>query len=486
MFSTLKTSWTCVFCARRPTFAFINIALRANSNRNTSRSYVSSATTAAVTIETDFSTHPRTPSTLPVTTDEIHVQTPSEELEKEINHDATSVNSRRTPTSSKLQKFVDYKVVRLVGGRGGDGAISFERSTRVPFGPPNGGNGGRGGDVFVVCSKEVTSLNGIRNRYAARPGENGRGKSLHGKAGNDVEVLVPIGTILKTINFSGGYPSDLPADDPEFLQHFYKFRHNYVPQEDRVKWLLSRAPVAEQTPSMDLNLDLTTNGERHLIAKGGRGGLGNPHFSNAFIRGPAFAGRGEPGREVTIELELKTIADAGLVGLPNAGKSTFLSAVSAAHPRIAPYPFTTLNPYIGTIDFPDFWTMTLADMPGLIKGAHRNVGLGHTFLRHIERSKMFVYVVDLAKEAPWRDLDILRHELEAYKPGLTKRPSLVIANKADLRDTAEENFRILRAHTDMPVVPVSALEGKNITVITGLMRQMVESIRREEKREAGV
>lgn len=193
--------------------------------------------------------------------------------------------------------------------------------------------------------------------------------------------------------------------------------------------------------------------------------------------GPGIAGRGERIGPMELEFELKTLADAGLVGLPNAGKSTLLKAVSNAHPQIAPYPFTTLNPYVGTIDFPDYWTMTIADMPGILPGAHLNKGLGLRFLRHIERNKIFVYVIDLAGSEPWKDLECLQTELEAYKTGLTRRPSIVAANKADLSELARANLKVLQQKTSLPIVPISAMLEKNITTLTGTMRAMVEGLR---------
>jgi GTP-binding protein len=179
---------------------------------------------------------------------------------------------------------------------------------------------------------------------------------------------------------------------------------------------------------------------------------------------------------MNLEFELKTLADAGLVGLPNAGKSTLLKAVSNAHPQIAPYPFTTLNPYVGTIDFADYWTMTVADMPGILPGAHQNLGLGLRFLRHIERNKVFVYVIDLAGKEPWKDLECLQAELEAYKIGLTARPSIVVGNKADVSEMAKNNLTILSSKTSLPIVPVSAKFGKNITLLTSTLRNMVEKL----------
>ncbi|KND03154.1 obg family GTPase CgtA [Spizellomyces punctatus DAOM BR117] len=403
----------------------------------------------------------------------------------------------------KGQPFVDFKRVKVTAGKGGDGAITFFKSSRNPFGPPSGGNGGRGGNVFIVASKEITSLNGVQNRYAAPDGGPGQGKQMHGADGKDTEIVVPVGTQVRqfepherkdstTDDAEEGNENDMNAfedearseedikiENMELISKFYKFRSGYTPQEDRMQMLLERIPYEQSTTGQFVDFDLTSDGERHLVAQGGKGGQGNPHFLSSEIRGPALAGKGRPGTTLWLELELKTIADAGLVGLPNAGKSTFLAAVSNAHPRIAPYPFTTLNPYVGTIDFPDFWTMTIADIPGLIEGAHRNVGIGHRFLRHVERNRMLVYVIDLAGKAPWRDFEVLMRELEAYKPGLTNKPSLIVANKADMGKIAKDNLEILKCKTNVPIVPISAMERKNITKATDLMRQMVEKIRAE-------
>ncbi|KAJ3182555.1 hypothetical protein HDU85_002654 [Gaertneriomyces sp. JEL0708] len=384
--------------------------------------------------------------------------------------------------------FVDYKRVKITAGKGGDGAITFFKSARTPFGPPSGGSGGRGGDVYVVASKEYTSLNGVQNRYSAANGGNGEGKQMHGADGKDVEIRVPVGTYVRQwVEPDAQDPCEDGPDQSEsdnekerkaleqleLLHRYFKFRNNYIPQRDRINMLLERIPYQSKATAKLIEFDLATDGERRLIARGGRGGQGNPHFVSTDIKGPGMAGRGQPGTTLWLDLELKTIADAGLVGLPNAGKSTFLAAVSNAHPRIAPYPFTTLNPYVGTIDFPDFWTMTIADIPGLIEGAHRNVGLGHRFLRHVERNRILVYVIDLAGKEPWRDVEILQSELEAYKPGLTSKPSLIVGNKADLGTIARDNFEVLKSKTMIPIVPISAKDKKNITAATGMMRSLV-------------
>ncbi|KAJ3055334.1 hypothetical protein HK097_010834 [Rhizophlyctis rosea] len=418
--------------------------------------------------------------------------------------------------------FVDWKRIRVTGGKGGNGAISFFKSALHPVGPPSGGNGGKGGDVYIVASSELTSLNNVSSVYVADHGRSGGSKQQHGPNGKDLEIHLPVGTEVREVEapiserppvFEEEYDSDderrgfappkrtppplvSSEDQPEWqesdlekLRQNFKFQSGYVPQDDRVKMLLERI-IEEPPPKTEkLSFNLSHHGERHCIVRGGRGGYGNPHFLSSEIRGPAFAGKGTSGPTIYLELELKTIADAGLVGLPNAGKSTFLGAVSNAHPKIAPYPFTTLNPYVGTIDYPDFWRMTIADIPGLIEGAHRNVGLGHRFLRHIERSKMLVYVVDLAEDAPWKDLNVLKRELELYQAGLTNRPSLVVANKADLGIKAKRNLEVMKRQAEKTgdvVVPCSAKEGKNVETVTGVMRQMVEKLRRDEKEAAHV
>ncbi|KAJ1721503.1 GTPase of the mitochondrial inner membrane that associates with the large ribosomal subunit, partial [Coemansia biformis] len=247
---------------------------------------------------------------------------------------------------------------------------------------------------------------------------------------------------------------------------------------------LSRVPLPaefrafrrELSRPRPFNVDLTTHGQRMLVARGGLGGLGNPHFISPTERQPHYALRGLAGESRSLELELKTIADVGLVGMPNAGKSTLLGAVSNAHPKIAPYPFTTLNPYIGTVDFRDTFQMTVADIPGLIPGAHRNVGLGHSFLRHVVRSRVLVFVVDLSREAPWNDLSALQRELDLYCDGLSSRPSLVLANKADAGPIARSNYERWRTMTSLPLIPVSAKHRKNILKATDSIRQVLTSV----------
>lgn len=264
------------------------------------------------------------------------------------------------------------------------------------------------------------------------------------------------------------------SDQLALVRKYFKFRHKYVPQQDRIEMLVDRIPLPE--PVREVDFDLSEDGMRMLLVRGGTGGLGNPHFVTPLMPGPGIAMLGSEGETMTINLELKTIADAGLVGLPNAGKSSLLAAVSNAHPKIAAYAFTTLNPYVGTIEYADFWTMTIADMPGIIHDAHLNKGLGHRFLRHIERNRILVYVIDIAGPEPWKDFAVLQDELEAYKPGLSNRPSIIAANKADL-EPARANLEILKSKTQLVIVPISAKEQKNIITLTSLMRTMLNSVK---------
>lgn len=386
------------------------------------------------------------------------------------------------------------------GGTGGDGCVSFHREKYVAKGPPNGGNGGRGGSVIFTASPDETTLNHIPYLCAAKRGGPGQGAARHGLSGQDLIIKVPLGTIIREVEPPARTQSRVeemtldetkdeklkkkwvhyPRSEETTLAKgdFFREAQKLMEEEERyMRW------KERQESQQKLYLDMDAPEQNIVAAKGGIGGYGNPHFVTTENRSPKFATRGHEGRTRYLELELKTIADAGLVGLPNAGKSTFLSAVSNAHPKIASYPFTTLNPYIGTVDFVDSFQLTVADIPGLIKGAHKNVGLGHAFLRHIERSKVLVYVVDLSVEEPWNDFQTLSNELEAYSKGLTNRPSIVIANKADVTSVAKDNFsrfeKIILSEFEkkgetVAVIPVSAKYKKNIVKATTVLRNMVE------------
>ncbi|KAJ2875907.1 GTPase of the mitochondrial inner membrane that associates with the large ribosomal subunit, partial [Coemansia asiatica] len=339
-----------------------------------------------------------------------------------------------------------------------------------------------------------TSLSCVKQQMRAQAGGNGRGKGMHGAGGNDLVVRVPRGTMVREIREGQGEPAQ--SLDGGFLDGLEKqvqreegrrmneknalFVH-YPRWEDRNDLKGVRIPAEFKAHLWALrhgepiSVDLVAHGQRALVAGGGLGGLGNPHFNAPGDRQPHYALRGLAGFARTLDLELKTIADVGLVGMPNAGKSTFLRSVSNAHPQVAPYPFTTLNPYIGTVDFADSWQLTIADIPGLVPGAHRNVGLGHSFLRHVERSRLLVFIVDVASPAPWADYQALRHELELYSPELVTRPSVVVANKADAGPMARDNFeRWQRMIPDgVPLIPVSAKFRKNILKATHTIRQVL-------------
>ncbi|RIA98983.1 P-loop containing nucleoside triphosphate hydrolase protein [Glomus cerebriforme] len=412
----------------------------------------------------------------------------------------------------KTRQFIDYIRVVVKGGTGGDGCVAFNRERFVSKVPPSGGNGGRGGNVIFVASPNHSSLHSVRRVINADRGQNGKGHMQHGSAGKDVIIPVPLGTIVREID---------PQPNKKQLENIEEEQMNnnenldeetklakkraatwvHYPRYDEKNQLGSFFLEAEKmieeeerynrslkTKEEKLNLDLSVLNAQYVVARGGSGGKGNPHFLTNANRSPKYATKGQEGQVKYLELELKTIADAGLVGLPNAGKSTFLTAVSNAHPKIAPYPFTTLNPYIGTVDYSDRFQLTIADIPGLIQGAHRNVGLGYSFLRHIERSKVLVYVIDLSENQPWEDWIILQNELEKYRPGLTKRPSLIVANKADITEKAKKNLPIFETmfkekEQEIIIVPVSAKYKKNIIKVTTLLRQIVEKAREKEDRE---
>ncbi len=316
--------------------------------------------------------------------------------------------------------FVDKATIQVKGGDGGNGCCSFRREKYVPKGGPDGGDGGNGGNVVIKTDPGVQSLvDFVYNRhFSGDSGTHGKGKNLHGKRGGDRVIKVPLGTIVTDRNFPDTVFADMDSEDSECV-----------------------------------------------VARGGKGGKGNPRFFSNSNRVPREFGEGEPGEERELQLELKTIADAGLVGYPNAGKSTLLRAMSKAKPKVAPYPFTTLNPVVGMAEFPDFTRISIADIPGLIDGAHDDVGLGCQFLRHIERTKMLVYVLDAAGvdgRDPIEDFESLRRELELYMKGLSERPCMVVLNKTDLPQAAAEVENLKEQLSGYDVISVSALRKDNV------------------------
>ena len=302
--------------------------------------------------------------------------------------------------------FIDRTKIRVQGGHGGNGVTAFRREKFVPRGGPSGGDGGRGGDVWIVADASLNTLLHLRYNpeHIAGRGLHGEGSNRSGREGADEIVRVPVGTQI------------FEAETGELIK------------------------------------DLTEDGARLLVAKGGRGGFGNAHFATSTNRAPRYHQEGSEGDKYELQLELKLLADVGLVGFPNAGKSTLISTISAAKPKIADYPFTTLEPHLGVVDLGDFRTFVVADIPGLIEGAHKGTGLGDRFLRHIERTRLLLHLVDVSSFSgrdPVSDYETVNHELAAYNPELAQREQIVVATKIDALDEPErlENLR-LRAEAD--------------------------------------
>ena len=331
--------------------------------------------------------------------------------------------------------FIDEAVIYVKGGDGGNGCVSFRREKYVPHGGPDGGQGGKGGDVIFNISDKIETLLDLTSRvkYIAESGINGKGSTKRGKDGNDLVINLPKGTLVK---------------DKE---------------------------------SGRVIKDMSTAGESVIIARGGRGGRGNKFFATATNQVPRQAEPGKPGEARWLCLELKLLADVGLIGMPKAGKSTLLSRLSAARPKIAEYAFTTLQPQLGVVSVEDYRRFVVADIPGLFEGAHSGTGLGDEFLRHIERTKLLVHLLDVSPYAATKPLDaynIVRKELEQYNPLLAEKPEIVIANKMDLLDEEDgvECIRALEKIISKPVCPVSMVTGKNINTLIRVMVSALDDI----------
>ncbi|HLX60072.1 MAG TPA: GTPase ObgE [Planctomycetota bacterium] len=314
--------------------------------------------------------------------------------------------------------FIDETQIKVKAGDGGNGAVAFLRLKFMPWGGPAGGDGGKGGDIVFEATRNIDTLLPLyrRRRIAAKDGGKGEGKNCSGRGADDVVVQVPPGTIIR------------------------------------------------DEKSGEIICDLTEPGQRVIAAKGGKGGRGNQHFATSTHQTPRKAEKGEPGEERELHLELKLIADAGLIGLPNAGKSTLLSRISAARPKIAAYPFTTKQPQLGIVDSGDFRQVVVADLPGLIEGAHAGAGLGDEFLKHVERTSYLVHVIDAAppdESDPVENFHLIENELKQYSKALYERPRLIVANKMDV-DGARENAALLRKALKRPVLEISAATGEGI------------------------
>src|SRR6059058_3591455 len=334
--------------------------------------------------------------------------------------------------------FVDRVKVFAQAGKGGRGCVSFRREKFVPKGGPDGGDGGRGGNVILKADRHVDNLANLfyEPLIKAKNGGHGMGKKMSGRAGSDKIVKVPMGTVV------------WPA------------------KEEKHSMSNVQRPTSSSEQSAIPVTDLARDEQEFVLCCGGAGGKGNVHFKSSRNRAPRQYTEGEEGEQGYFLFELRTIADAGLVGYPNAGKSTLLRKMSAARPKIAAYPFTTLHPIVGVMELPGYRRATIADIPGLIEGAHRGVGLGHEFLRHITRCRILIFVIDVAGSEgrnPIEDLQNLRREIDLYDPALSSRPWLIVANKMDLPD-AERNLRALQERFPRTkIIPTSAAKGEGIT-----------------------
>jgi GTPase len=385
--------------------------------------------------------------------------------------------------------FVDEIKIYARAGHGGKGCVAFQREKYRPKGGPSGGNGGRGGNVILEADHDLNNLIAqyYQPRLMAQDGEFGMGNGMDGHAGKDLVVKVPCGTLVWELPAEGN-PDASDEVQPEVSLAVRRGHPRQRPLLRRVAG--GRALEVDLSHEDDqatssqasklkgeLVVDLTENGQRFVLCQGGRGGLGNRNFATATRQTPRFAQPGEPGGEGAFLFELRIMAEIGLVGYPNAGKSTLLTAISRARPRIAPYPFTTLHPQIGIIEYPDYHRLTVCDVPGLIEGAHRNVGLGHEFLRHIERCKVLVLLLDMAGtdgRTPWDDYKNLLSELGLYDPALLQRQRLVVANKMD-EPVAEENLKkFKRRIRKTPVLPMAAAFDQGTEEFKQAIRQAAE------------
>ncbi len=329
--------------------------------------------------------------------------------------------------------FIDRVKIRVMAGNGGDGVTAFRREKFIPRGGPSGGDGGKGGDVWMEASEGLNTLLHLRYNpeHKAERGRHGEGSNRHGKDGEDVIVKVPIGTQV------------FDAESEELL------------------------------------FDFTEAEQRYLAAKGGKGGWGNQHFATPTRRAPRFHYTGRPGEELELQLELKLIADVGLVGFPNAGKSTLISVISAAKPKIADYPFTTLEPNLGVVDMGDYKTFVVADIPGLIEGASEGAGLGDRFLRHVERTKFLLHLVDVSSISgrdAVEDYEIINRELKNYNPELANRPQIVVATKIDALDEPQrlESLSRKAKQDGKPFLQISAVTNQGTRELVNFVAKRLE------------
>jgi GTP-binding protein len=384
--------------------------------------------------------------------------------------------------------FIDEIKIYASAGHGGKGCVAFHREAYIAKGGPSGGNGGRGGSVILQADHDLNNLIAqyYQPRLIAEVGEPGLGKGMDGHAGKDLVIKVPCGTLVWQIA-GGGRPVEKENiedenEKPMFATSASKrplFRRagSELAQEVDLSKEGAGEASAGSSPKGELVADLTENGQQFVLCKGGRGGLGNRNFATAARQTPRFAQPGEPGEEGDYLFELRIMAEVGLVGYPNAGKSTLLTAISKARPKVAAYPFTTLHPQIGIVEYADWHRLTVCDVPGLIEGAHKNVGLGHAFLRHIERCKILVLLLDMAgtdNRAPWDDYKQLLSELELYDPALLEKSRLVVANKMD-EAVAEKNLQQFKKKIrKVSLLPIAAAFDQGVDKFKKTIREAVK------------
>jgi GTP-binding protein len=337
-------------------------------------------------------------------------------------------------------KFIDEVKIRVIAGDGGRGCISFRREKFIPRGGPNGGNGGKGGDVIALADPPLTTLLDLRyqKQYKAGRGEHGLGKDQHGKTGDDRIIKVPVGTLIRDVGTG------------------------------------------------ELIGDLKEAGQQVIVAAGGRGGKGNAHFVSSTNRSPRFAQPGEPGGDKELEIELRLLADVGIIGLPNAGKSTLIAAISAVRPKIADYPFTTLVPNLGVVGYGDGKSFVVADIPGLIEGAHEGHGLGDKFLRHVTRTSVLIHLLDVSnidEKDPLAEWKTVNRELELFDPELGKKSQIVVANKIDL-PAGKNHVKLLAKKlpkSNQPLHAISAVTTEGVRALVQYVGIRLEEIKQQDE-----
>jgi GTP-binding protein len=396
-------------------------------------------------------------------------------------------------------RFVDEAKITIRSGKGGNGCVSFRREKFVPKGGPDGGNGGRGGDVIFRAETRLLTLYDFRLKrvYEAENGQPGQGRQKYGRNGQDLVVDVPVGTLVYAVGEDGPEPElgdvdesaarapgpepqqgdlgePVPAEPDVAVEYVGGPPRSAQGGEDEAEddgrpWRPAGPPPGRE----ELLADLDEAGKTVVVAQGGRGGKGNEHFKSSTMRTPRFAQPGEPGQELRVRLVLKIMADCGLLGLPNAGKSTLIAAVSAARPKIAAYPFTTVAPNLGVVMGDSGERMVVADIPGLIEGAHQGHGLGHRFLKHVERTRFLVHLLsaeDMDADNPWAGFDLVNEELRRFDPALARKPQLEVVNKIDLLPPeALEAVQARAREEDRRVFFISALQQRGLDRLLAAM-----------------